>query len=287
MKEAKPWAGLEDVLASPCCTGSLHATPGSLRCADCGRVYPQERADCVDLLPPDPRGANGGWLARQRQMEAWYRDMVTTDWARACLTRDYEPFRELLADYRGTVLDLGGGAGITRHYLRSAGRYIVVDPSLLWLEPDWGGLADAFPCLSSRPPYVRGVGEHLPFRSGCFDTVLAFWALNHASDGRRVFREVARTLVPGGRFLVVLEDMEPRWREVPGRASRPAARAQLLVRKAVAALPGRNWKVQSDHVAIREADLATWSDGMFTVSRRAWVGDYLTFEYMSRKDAER
>jgi SAM-dependent methyltransferase len=43
----------------------------------------------------------------------------------------------------------------------------------------------------------------LPFVSDSFDIVTANMVLEHLQDPRRVFAEVARVLVPGGRFLFV------------------------------------------------------------------------------------
>ena len=272
---------LEDVLACPLCKGTLRSGPAVLLCSGCGASFPQSRDDCVDLMPADPAG-EPDWAARQHEMEAWYRDMATTEWARACFDRDYAPFADILASCRGAVLDLGGGAGVTRHWLRGITRYVVLDPSLLWLDPAWSELADAFPCLAAAPPFVRGTGERLPFLPESFDVVLAFWTLNHAMRPDRLFAEVARVLAPGGVFLVVLEDMEPRWRDLlrtPLRRGGALATARMAARKAAARLPGRAWPVQSDHTRIRETDLARWSASLLDLRWRRWMGGYLACEY--------
>jgi SAM-dependent methyltransferase len=41
----------------------------------------------------------------------------------------------------------------------------------------------------------------IPFVSGCFDAVMSLDVILHLRDRLEVFREVARVLVPGGRFL--------------------------------------------------------------------------------------
>lgn len=45
------------------------------------------------------------------------------------------------------------------------------------------------------------LNEPIPFASGSFDAVMSIDAILHARDRGTVFREVARVLAPGGRFL--------------------------------------------------------------------------------------
>lgn len=280
------FAELEDLLACPGCQGALELRASVIRCAACGGEYPQLRDDCVSMLSREQQdGIDPDWAARQREMEAWYRDMVGSDWSRACLAGDYGPFAPVLARYAGTVLDLGGGAGVTRHYLGAGPRYVVVDPSVMWLGAEWAALADEFPCLAEPPAFVQGTGESLPFRRGAFDVVLAFWTLNHAADPARMLRGAARVLKPGGVFLAVLEDMKPTWQDVVRPEMRrrgPIAVARLAACRAAASLPGRDWPLQSDHVRIREDSLLAWSAADFDVRSRAWIGGYLTYELIAR-----
>lgn len=49
--------------------------------------------------------------------------------------------------------------------------------------------------------YHVGVGEELPFETGCFDSVVCVDVLEHVSDLEKVISEVARVLKPGGIFL--------------------------------------------------------------------------------------
>jgi SAM-dependent methyltransferase len=276
------FTALGDLLACPQCGSALTFDPPDIRCAGCGARHPQRRADCIDLMP---REDGPSWAARQREMEKWYGEMIDTDWSRACFTNDYDPYRHILGAYSGTVLDLGGGAGVTRHYLPHDARYLVVEPSLMWLGAEWATLADEFPCLAERPAFVRGTGEALPVRERTFDVVLAFWMLNHASDPARIFQQAARVLRPGGRFLLVLEDMEPSWRDVarPEMRRRGMAAIRALAKQKLgAALLRRAWPLQEDHIRIRERDLRRWSAAGFDVAWRAWIGNFLTYEFVRR-----
>ena len=188
---------------------------------------------------------------------------------------DYAPLAPLLGPLRGRVLDVGGGLGVTRHWLSDDVRYTLVEPSAAWLDPGWGALSSAFPCLRARPTQARAVGESLPFRDAAFDAVLALWVLNHARDPAAAVAEAARVLRPGGVFIAVLEDMEPTWSDLRARrypAGAPHARGAWL-RKAA-----RAWPLQDDHVRIRERDLRRWLADRFRDLRRDWIGVYLGFE---------
>jgi SAM-dependent methyltransferase len=50
---------------------------------------------------------------------------------------------------------------------------------------------------------VGASGDALPFADGAFDIVSANMVLEHLEDPARVFGEVARILMPGGRFIFV------------------------------------------------------------------------------------
>jgi SAM-dependent methyltransferase len=178
-------------------------------------------------------------------------------------------------------VDCGRGNGVARHFLPRGTDYTVIDPSLDWLGSEWHAIANTFPCLENRPNFVRGVGEHLPFAAACFDHVLSFWSLNHAREPERVVQEAGRVLRPGGRFLLVLEDMVPRWRDLPRlfRVHRGReARRTLVTAKLSCTLGRRDWPLQDDHLRIRERQLRTWISGRFRVARRAWIGQYLTYD---------
>lgn len=91
------------------------------------------------------------------------------------------------------VYDAGCGSGeLCSHDLRAAGRIVIgvdVDP----------GLADNRWVTAA----VRGRLDALPFPADSADLVVARYVLEHLEDPAVVFREVARVLRPGGRFVML------------------------------------------------------------------------------------
>lgn len=270
-------AEVPDWIGCPGCHGPLDRGGGALSCARCGARYPQ-RDKWLDLCPPAWADADPTWRDRQHDMEEAYRELVADPaHTRLAYRHDLGPFAPLLADWRGRILDVGGGNGLIRHFLPGHCQYLSVDPGTAWLDDAWDEVADAFPCLREPLAFVRGVGEHLPLAEGSMDGVLSFWSLNHVADPARVVCEMARVTRPGGRALVVLDDVEPSWRDILTRAYGderfPSTGAQVL-QKLRARLAG--WPRQPDHLPIAERDLHTWVARSFAVERRVWVGRYFT-----------
>lgn len=275
---------LRHLLVCPVCKGRLDFVAHVVTCTSCSLRFQQAEEGYVDLLPNHLLDREETrWGERQQQTEEWYRNLITNPpEAGSCFVRDYTPYAPLLATFAGLILDVGGGNGVVRHFLpRQNVRYVVIDPSTEWLQTEWSSIAERFPCLRAMPCFVRGIVEYLPFLPQSFDAVLSFWSLNHSNEPDRGFREVHHVLRPGGRFLIVLEDMEPRWRDIPTRtfATKGMSHmAGLCRQKLQCSLRMREWPVQSDHLRIRESQIRRWTSGRFAVTRRAWIGEYLTFE---------
>jgi ubiquinone/menaquinone biosynthesis C-methylase UbiE len=104
------------------------------------------------------------------------------------------------------------------------------------------------------------------------------FSLNHVVSPPQTLREIARVLRPGGRFVLVLDDLAPRWRELPGLVWK----RQLPLRTPLRKLLG-GWPLQSDHLRITDAELAEWTEGLFDATARSWRGPYLVHE-LARRD---
>jgi SAM-dependent methyltransferase len=130
--------------------------------------------------------------------------------------------RELLAEARGAVLEIGTGTGLNlRHYPTGLEELVLAEPG----EPmaDRIELARAPEGVPSR--VVRAAAEELPFADGTFDTVVSTLVLCTVSDPARAISEIARVLRPGGRLLFCEHvEAEAGWRRsLQRRSVRPWA----------------------------------------------------------------
>ena len=105
-----------------------------------------------------------------------------------------------LAPAPARVLDVGCGTGtlLRAAALRFPGAELVgVDASAEMVR----AAAAANP-LPGRIRFIRARAEELPFSDGLFDLVLSTISFHHWGDQGKGLREVARTLAPGGSFLL-------------------------------------------------------------------------------------
>jgi SAM-dependent methyltransferase len=268
-----PRAWYVPLLACSTCRMALTVDGNEVTCRACRTRMGPNRDGVLDLMPALPN--TGSWVERQKAMERSYAALVRDS---RHLVRAYENDfggqAELLSSIRGPVLDIGGGNGLIRDFLPAGIEYVSLEPSRCWFSPEWAAVAERFCSLRTRP-VVRGIAERVPFLDGSFETVLAYWSLNHVSSPQVVCAEMQRVLRPGGRLIACLEDMEPTWIDVatqryPVRTSRWT----LAWRKVVARI--RPWPVQRDHVAFTERDLVEWMKPGLAVECRTWFGTYLT-----------
>ncbi|HEX8065812.1 MAG TPA: class I SAM-dependent methyltransferase [Thermoleophilaceae bacterium] len=105
--------------------------------------------------------------------------------------------RDLLADARGRVLDVGAGTGANVPYYPDAVEEVVCaepyEPMARRIE---GKAADAR--VSVR---VVAPAEELPFDDDSFDCAVSTLVLCTVDDQARALAEIARVLRPGGRFV--------------------------------------------------------------------------------------
>lgn len=93
------------------------------------------------------------------------------------------------------ILDVGTGTGVVTLGLRRRGRPVVgVDIAELMLRR-----------AQARVGAVVAVGDaaRLPVATGSVDHAVGVWVAHSVADRSGMFREVARVLRPGGRFLVM------------------------------------------------------------------------------------
>ncbi|PLP59636.1 hypothetical protein CYK37_10025 [Mesorhizobium loti] len=135
----------------------------------------------TERAPVNNRAGIVGWLDRTfyADVQDWWDDKAF----RAFILQRLQPHHELL--------DLGAGAGIVveMNFKDHAKRVCGLDPDPRVVDN----------------PYLHeaqvGLGEHIPWPDGTFDIVVADNVLEHLENPTAVFREVARVLKPGGRFL--------------------------------------------------------------------------------------
>jgi SAM-dependent methyltransferase len=133
------------------------------------------------------------------------------------------------------VLDVGCGAGRLAYaltaYLAPAGAYEGFDANARWIRSAEGAIATRFPNFAFRPADVRhpvynraGTAEAsrlvFPYAEESFDLVCAISVFQHNRPDavRRLLREVARVLRPGGRCLITCFLLGPRRQEQDKRA---------------------------------------------------------------------
>jgi arsenite methyltransferase len=102
-----------------------------------------------------------------------------------------------------TVLDLGSGAGadvlISAGRVGPTGRAIGLDMTDEMLELARRNAAEVG---ATNVEFLKGYIEEIPLPDDSVDVVISNCVINLSADKRRVIREVARVLRPGGRFAV-------------------------------------------------------------------------------------
>ena len=190
-------------LRCPVCGGALARQKAALACAGCGARWPFEGA-AVNLLPPSFRESpDPVWRGKQDEMESAGGDTSPILHVRTRLS--CQAYARLLRPWLrpgACVLDIGIAGAMIRLWLPRTVSYVGLDPSphdLVWtLSPHFLRMGFA----RRGVPFLRGVGEHIPFEGGTFDVAVCTSAIDHAQDPERLLREMARVLKPGGVALV-------------------------------------------------------------------------------------
>jgi SAM-dependent methyltransferase len=100
------------------------------------------------------------------------------------------------------ILDLGSGVGSFVVACRQRGLQAI------GIEPDRIGRGAKVSAIEiarrrlSEPVFVSGIGEQLPFPDECFDVIVMNQVIEHVADQKKVIREAARVVRPGGVIYV-------------------------------------------------------------------------------------
>ena len=137
---------------------------------------------------------------RKVRQEAYGKDIGQHSWVTAEELEEDIPWLRLARDSR--LLDLGcGPCGPLVFIVGRVGCHASgVDLSQKAIAAGRARVA-AHGLESLVTLHEADVNAPMPFDSGCFDAVISIDAVLHLRDRAQVFREVARILVPGGRFL--------------------------------------------------------------------------------------
>ena len=250
-------------LSCPRCRGGLAAIEGSLQCDRCHAIF-EARDGIPDLFPwsggaPGPEWAD--WRRKLELLQQWRR----STWDGSAASRDRQKVADDLAagffrfqrvPETGPVLDVGCGSGDLRRHMPRR-RYFGLDPLLATAETPLSFEG------TTRPVFLRGVGERLPLADSMFETVLLCEILDHSLDPVKVISEARRVLKPGG-LLAVMQSVAL---SVP--APPLHVRARVFAGKLKAKLAGRSLVKDADtkmHVLTQDSLVAMLNEQMLVES---------------------
>ena len=98
------------------------------------------------------------------------------------------------------ILDIGCGSDPMICYM-DKGERIGLDPlmDVFFKEFDF----------QRNVSWIKGVGEYLPFRNGCFNVILCMNVLDHMRDPIKALSEISRTIKNGGIFMLYVDCYSP------------------------------------------------------------------------------
>ncbi len=141
-------------------------------------------------------------------MKAFYRQVLfprLVDWALA--SERLESYRrQLLAQVRGAVLEIGFGTGLNLAcYPEHIQKITVADPN-----PGMGSLARRRIAASSiAVDWLVADAQELPFPNQSFDSVVSTWTLCSILDLAKALGEIRRVLRVGGKLFFLEHGLSP------------------------------------------------------------------------------
>ncbi|MEF3309239.1 methyltransferase domain-containing protein [Paenibacillus sp. GYB004] len=114
-------------------------------------------------------------------------------------TKSFRPIREaLLAQARGTVLEIGSGTGVNFPLYRSPDKVVAIEPDSAMLTRSLQRAEHAAVPIE----VVQAGAEQLPFESNRFDSVVCTLVLCTIPDPQGALAEIRRVCKPGGTLLL-------------------------------------------------------------------------------------
>ena len=170
----------------------------------------------------------------------------------ACV-RDWR--RELLADVRGEVLDLGAGTGANLPFFSPEAHVVAAEPDSAMARR----LRAHARATGVVVDVVDAVAEALPFADASFDVVVSTLVLCTVDDVDRALAEVKRVLRPDGRFIflehVAADDpTRQRWQKLLEPVWKPLAGGCHVTRHTDRAIERAGFTIESiDRASMRKA----------------------------------
>lgn len=208
------------ILACPLCKGAIERAGEKFICKDCGTGYFKQRIlqkghieYVLDFRIHRPfyciPNEVTKWADRQEEYKKdHHQQRKLTDNLDVYLN-EIDSVREIYDkefNIKGKVLDVGGGAGTLRHFLKdnNVSLYVSIDPYLeifqnLESQPN---LLRAYSCLRKPCNFILAHAENLPFKKNSFDWVHMRSVLDHLQDPYLALKEAFQVLKKDGVLLI-------------------------------------------------------------------------------------
>jgi ubiquinone/menaquinone biosynthesis C-methylase UbiE len=210
-----------DILCCPLCKSTINMIGEKFVCKDCGTEYPKYNvvggkhkeyvfdfrihrpAYCIpDIIEK--------WVDMQEEYKKFHSKHKSIDDLTVYLD-EVDSVKEIYTkefNIKGKVLDVGGGQGRLRYFLKDKDvpLYVSIDPYLeifqnLEYQPN---LLKAYSCLCKPCNFLSGYAENLPFTKNSFDWIHMRSVLDHLYDPYLALKEAYRVLKADGTLLIGL-----------------------------------------------------------------------------------
>ena len=147
------------------------------------------------------------WLAGQQFYERWLEKgeinyiNINADFEKIKLLEEpiYENFK-----LNGNILDIGGGVGTLREFLKPSDKYICIDPHYNSIKYIPNEKLKVYKCLKKKFNFIVGFAEFLPFKYSTFDFVHMRSMLDHVQVPDLAILEARRVLKKNGKLIIGL-----------------------------------------------------------------------------------